>query len=180
MAAEFSTQHLPPLINGRRYSHELGDPKQIPVEIRRDVLELLHNYYAAVCLHNERTLSEASGTSAAARSEASAGTSITEMTFAFSADNGSVQREPTRKPLHEVQRARKALLRKLKACLEDCRKRKVKVTMTVFKNAGQWLTCSSVSYGITLSATFFGINIRRMTRRLSNGPSDMMPTRRLQ
>lgn len=96
MAAESSMHHLPPLINGRRYDHELQDPKSVPADIRADALELLHNYYAAVCL-NERTLSEASATTAPARSEASAGTSITDMTFAFSANNGSVQPETARK-----------------------------------------------------------------------------------
>ena len=130
MAADFSTHQL---INGRRYSHELEDPKPIPVHIRATVLEHLHKYYAAVCL-NERTLSEASGTSAPARSEASTGTSITEMTFAFSANNGSVQRETSRKPLPDVQRARKALLRKLQACRDDCGKRKVKVTTVLLHN----------------------------------------------
>jgi hypothetical protein len=136
MATEFSMNHLPPLINGRRYPHELGDPKSIPANIRAAVLEALHNYFAAVCL-NEHTLSEASATTAPARSEASTGTSITDMTFTFSTNNGSVQPETARKKLSDVQRTRKALLRKLKACLEDCRKRKVKVTIVLLYSIGQ-------------------------------------------
>jgi hypothetical protein len=130
MAARFSTDQLPPLVDGRRYLHELRSPKPIPENLRADALGLLHKYHAAVFL-NERTFSEASGTSAPARSEASTGTSITEMTFAFSANNGSVQPEAARRRLPDVQRARKALLRKLQACLQDCRKRKVKVTNTL-------------------------------------------------
>lgn len=126
MAAGFSTERLPPLINGRRYSHELENPKPIPELFRSPALKALHIYHTAVSL-SERTLSEASGTSAPAHSEASTGTSITEMTFAFSANNGSVQAEAARRRLPDVQRARKALLRKLQACLEDCRIRKVKV-----------------------------------------------------
>jgi hypothetical protein len=133
MAAEFSTDHLPQPINGRRYSHELGDPKPIPEDIRSAVLKLLHKYYAAVCL-DERTLSEASATTAPARSEASTGTPGTEMSFYFSANNGSEQPEPARKKLSNVQQARKALVRKLKACRDDCGKRKVKVTITLLHN----------------------------------------------
>jgi hypothetical protein len=136
MAAEFPMHQLPPLINGRRYSHELEVPKPIPADIRAAVLEALHNYFAAVSL-NERTLSEASATTAPARSEASTGTSITDMTHIFSTNNGSVQPETARKKLSDVQRTRKALLRKLKACLEDCRKRKVKVKIALLYSSGQ-------------------------------------------
>ncbi len=179
MATDFTTRHLPPLINGRRYSHELEDPTPIPEDIRAAVLEALHTYYTVVSL-NERTLSEASRTTAPARSEASTGTSITEMTLAFSANNGSVQPEPARRRLSDVQRARKALLRKLKACLEDCRKRKVKVKNTLLHDPGQLLTSFSVRYGITLSETFLRSDTHRVTRWSLNGPLHTMPTRRLQ
>lgn len=126
MAADFPTPQLPALINGRRYPHEMENPAPIPENIRVAALELLRTYYTEVSL-NERTFSEASGTSAPARSEVSTGTSNTEMTFVFSANNGSVQHEHARRRLPDVQRARKALLRKLQACPEDCRIRKVKV-----------------------------------------------------
>ena len=93
---EFSIDNLPPLSNGRRHPHELEDPKPIPEDIRIAVLKLLHKYCAAVGL-DERTLSEASATTAQARSEASTGTPVTEMSFAFSVNNGSVQPETAKK-----------------------------------------------------------------------------------
>lgn len=117
---------LPPLHNGRRYPHEIPNPKSIPESIRPDVLQLMRKYFDAVSA-NSFTMSESSRTSAPARSEASTGTSITDMTFNFSLTNGSVQREPRKKRLKDVQRTRKALMRKLEACHEDCRMRKVKV-----------------------------------------------------
>ena len=117
---------LPPLHEGCRYSHEISNPTPIPESIRLDVLQLLRRYYDAVSV-NTFTMSESSRTSAPGQSEASTGTSITEMTFNFSVTNGAVQRDPERRPLKDVQRARKALMRKLEACHEDCRRRKIKV-----------------------------------------------------
>lgn len=129
MSSQYLTlSNLPELVDGRRYSHELRNPKPIPEHIRPDVLQLLRKYYTEVCI-DVPTLSEASRTNVREGSEVSAGTSITDMTFAFSASNGSLQRESTRRQLTGAQRARKALLRKLQACLEDCRKRKVKVIL---------------------------------------------------
>jgi len=104
---------------------ELTYPKPIPLYIRFEVLKLLRRFHREVGL-SLQALSEASGTSAPAHSEASTGTSLTEMTFTFSTGNGSIQREAARKPLPDVQRARKALLRKLQTC-QDCHHRKVKV-----------------------------------------------------
>lgn len=121
--AQFSTQESERIL-----------PKPIPVPIRSDVLKFLRKFHREVGL-SLQTLSEASATSAPAHSEASTGTSITEMTFEFSVGNESVQREPARKPLPDVQRARKALLRKLKTC-QDCHDRKVKVTTALLHNAG--------------------------------------------
>lgn len=115
---------------GRRYSDELRNAKPIPKDIRHDVLKLLRKYCTEVRLQGP-TPSEASRTTAPARSEASTGTSITDITHTFSVDDRPVQPEPARKPLDSVTRARKALLRKLGACREDCRKRKVKVTTTL-------------------------------------------------
>jgi serine/threonine protein kinase len=132
----FSTDQLPPLINGRRYSHELGSPKPIPENIRVAALELLRIYHHIAVSLNEQTLSEASGTIARARSEISTGTPNTEMTFVLSAGGGSVRSKFARRPLSDVQRARTALVRKLQAC-SDCRKRKVKVTNTFLHTAGQ-------------------------------------------
>lgn len=145
---------LPPLHNGRRYSHEIPNPKPILESIRPDVLQLLRRYFDAVSI-NSFTMSESSRTSAPGRSEASTGTSITEMTFNFSLTNGTVQQDPERRPLKDVQRTRKALMRKLEACHEDCRIRKVKV-------GGYWLICNltfnlryiSVSCGTMLFENF--------------------------
>jgi hypothetical protein len=100
--------------------------KTIPKETRPEALQLLRKYYTDVCLKG-RVSSDGSRTSAPARSEASTGTSITDNAHTFSMNNRPVKRERARKPLDSVMRARKALLRKLGACQEDCRRRKVKV-----------------------------------------------------
>src|SRR5436853_7283022 len=84
------TPPLPPLQNCRRYAHEILNPKSIPESTRADVLQLLRKYYEAVRV-NGLTMSECSRTSAPPRSEASASTSITEMTFNFSMATGAVQ-----------------------------------------------------------------------------------------
>lgn len=120
-------QGFPHLDNGCRYSDEERNAKSIPSDIRPEVLQLLRKYYTEVCLKG-RTSSDGSRTSAPSRSEASTGTSITDNTPTFSIDNRPVKPEPARRPLDNVTRARKALLRKLGACQEDCRRRKVKVT----------------------------------------------------
>jgi hypothetical protein len=136
---------LPPLLNGRRYSHEIPNPTPIPEKKRLDVLQLLRKYFDAVSV-NSFTMSESSRTSAPGRSEASTGTSITEMTFNFSLTSGTEQREPEKRRLKDVQRTRKALMRKLEACHEDCRMRKVKV-------GSYWVTCN-----LTLNSRYISVS----------------------
>jgi hypothetical protein len=129
---EITEQRLPPLINGRRYLHELDDPMPIPEDVRAPALEALHKYYRAVSLR-ERALLEASATAGPARSEHLTGTSITNMKFAFSAKNRFMQLEPAARRPPNVSQARRAFLQKLPFCQQDCNPRKVKVTNTLVR-----------------------------------------------
>lgn len=115
--------HLPPLVDRRRYPHEISQPKPIREDKRADVLQELQNFYATVLL-NGRTLSEGSRTTAQAQSITSNGTSMTGMTTTFSLDDQPVQGDRLPVPLDPILKARKALLRKLKAC-QDCASRRV-------------------------------------------------------
>jgi hypothetical protein len=106
---------------------EISNTKPIRKEIRADVLKLLRIYYEVVIAHGP-TPSEASQTTAPAHSIASTGTSMTQMTSTFSIDDDIVQGERSAVPLDPISKARKALMRKLEACKEDCRARRVKVS----------------------------------------------------
>jgi hypothetical protein len=128
--AEITEQRLPPLINGRRYLHELDDPMPIPEDVRAPALEALQKYYIAVSLR-ERELLGASATTGPPRSEHSTGTSITGMKFAFSGKNRFVQPDPTASRPPDVSRARRAFLQKLPLCPQDCKPRKLKVPNTL-------------------------------------------------
>lgn len=79
-------------------------------------------------------------------------------------ENESAQPDLVRRRLPEVTRARKALFRKLRECLEGCRERKFKVQATPIHNASQQLTIFSVGSIITLSATFSRFSARRMMK----------------
>lgn len=119
---------IPPQGDGRRYVHEIQHPKPIAKEIRQAVIKLLRNYHTKEQLHPSP--STASQTTGRTRSVSSTGTSQTDMTRVFSVSkfstsNGSDQRGEEAKPLDPALRARKALTRKLGACDEGCRRRKV-------------------------------------------------------
>jgi hypothetical protein len=117
---------LQSLMDGRRYSHEIDNPKPIPLENQAMIMDLLKNFFKAYQIHS--TLSIASRTSGRTQSESSFGTSRTDASHVWSAASGSAIQEEGTRHLSDFLKARKALVRKLKACPLDCQLRKVRVS----------------------------------------------------
>lgn len=124
--------------------------KRIEQHKVREVREKLRRYRMAVKLQDvavptslessspfqashssQGSLSSASRTFPPALSEASYATSHTDFTVVWSQQDGNYLSEPTKKALCPAMKAQKALIRYLGSCLGDCRKRKVKVCITL-------------------------------------------------
>ncbi|OBT84403.1 hypothetical protein VE02_06729 [Pseudogymnoascus sp. 03VT05] len=79
---------------------------------------------------SQGSLSSASRTFPPPLSEASFATSHTDFTVVWSQQDGNFLSEPTKKALCPAMKAQKALIRYLGSCLGDCRKRKVKCSLS--------------------------------------------------
>ncbi|KFY94901.1 hypothetical protein V500_03026 [Pseudogymnoascus sp. VKM F-4518 (FW-2643)] len=123
--------------------------KRIEQHKVREVREKLRRYRMAVKLQDvavptslessspfqashssQGSLSSASRTFPPALSEASYATSHTDYTVVWSQQDGNYLSEPTKKALCPAMKAQKALIRYLGSCLGDCRKRKVKCSLS--------------------------------------------------
>ncbi|KFX87054.1 hypothetical protein V490_08603 [Pseudogymnoascus sp. VKM F-3557] len=118
--------------------------KRIEARLARGVRAKLRSYRMARQLRDAESTSpfpgthSSQGSSSASRtfppalsvSEASYATSRSEYTVVWSQQDGSNLPEPTKKALCSVMKTRKALIRYMGSCLGDCRKRKVKCSLT--------------------------------------------------